>query len=54
MGENLMSSKAYVDHGYVVKQDLINVYKNGDIIQDDYILMLIQAPQGSIIEIPRD
>jgi hypothetical protein len=59
LGDQLKNDKSYMQFGYVVKQDLINVYKknkNSDDHQgsesEDDVLLLIQAPQGSTIEIP--
>ena len=55
LGDQLKNDKSYKQFGYVVKQDLINVYKkNKENTQDsdDDVLLLIQAPQGTEIKIP--
>jgi len=53
MGKIQKSNESYIQHGYVVKQDLINVYKNDDNnSSEDDVLLLIQAPQGSTIDVP--
>lgn len=47
LGDQLKNDKSYKQFGYVVKQDLINVYKkNKENTQesDDEVLLLIQAP----------
>jgi len=47
LGDQLKNDKSYKQFGYVVKQDLINVYKkNKENTQesDDDVLLLIQAP----------
>lgn len=42
MGEKLKSDASYIQHGYVVKQDLINVYKNeeNNSSEDDVLLLI--------------
>ena len=53
LGEKLKKDPSYIKHGYVVKQDLINVYKNDENnSSDDDVLLMIQAPQGSTLDIP--
>jgi hypothetical protein len=42
IGEKFKSNPSYVEHGYVIKQDLINVYKNDENnSQEDEVLLLI-------------
>lgn len=42
LGEKLKKDPSYIEHGYVVKQDLINVYKNDDNnSSDDDVLLMI-------------
>lgn len=47
LGEKLKKDKSYIQFGYVVKQDLIDVYKkeeNESSSSEDDVLLLIQAP----------
>jgi hypothetical protein len=58
--DQLKETQLFQDYGYVLKKDLINVYLNkkknkaykSDEESDDDVLLLIQAPQGSSLEIP--